>query len=70
MITNITFKTHCKPLVQIQELQGVFTACTRRAHNAPTALHKTQQRCHNVPTARLLTLCASAVSMFKTNAAA
>jgi len=33
MITYIIIKMHCERRVQIQELQGVFTACTRRAHN-------------------------------------
>ena len=30
--------TLCKRRDQIQDLQGVFTECTWRAHNAPTAL--------------------------------
>ena len=34
-------KMHCKCLLQMQNLQGVFLACTQRAHGAredPTAL--------------------------------
>jgi len=42
--------------LQIQDLQRVFTACMRRAHNAL----KTLQRCHKVPTARCPTRCANA----------
>jgi len=38
MIINIIVKMHCKRLFQIQDLHGVFTACTRRAHKAPMAL--------------------------------
>jgi len=30
-------KIHCQHLLQLQNLHGVFTACTRCAHNAPTA---------------------------------
>ena len=65
---------HCKRRVQIQDLQDVFTACARCAHNAPTALKKTSQRCHSVPTARCLTRLTSkrqaaafVLSMFKIN---
>jgi len=38
MIICFIIKMHCKRLLQMQNLHGVFTACTRRAHNAPTAL--------------------------------
>ena len=31
-------KMFCKHRAQIQDLHGVFTASTRRAHNAPKAL--------------------------------
>jgi len=74
MITYIIIKRNRKRRVQIQDLQGVCTACTRGAHNAPTALNKTPQRCHNVPTSRCLTRCVNAkparliLSMFKINA--
>jgi len=35
MIICFIIKMHCKRLLQTQNLHGVFTACTRRAHNAP-----------------------------------
>jgi len=38
MIICIIIKMHCKRLLQMQDLNGVFTACTRHAHNVPTAL--------------------------------
>jgi len=38
----------------IAALHGRLTERTRRAHEALTALWKTQQRCHSVPTARPL----------------
>jgi len=38
MIIHFIIKMHFKRLLQMQNLHGVFTACTRRAHNAPTAL--------------------------------
>jgi len=39
MITYIIIiKIDCKRRVQKQDLQGVCTACTQRALNAPTAL--------------------------------
>jgi len=38
MSTYIIIKMQCKRRVQIQDLQGVFTMCMRRTHNAPTAL--------------------------------
>jgi len=34
----ICIKMHWKRLLQMQDLHGVFTACTRRAHNVPKAL--------------------------------
>ena len=34
MIICIIVKMHYKRLLQMQDLHGVFTACTRRAHNA------------------------------------
>jgi len=46
MITYIIIIMHCKRRVQIQHLQGIFKACTRRAHNAledPTALPQRPQ---------------------------
>ena len=48
MIICFIIKIHCKRLLQIQNLHGVFTVCTRRAQNAPRALLKTPQRCHSV----------------------
>jgi len=59
MIICIT-KIYCKRLRKIQDLHIVFTAYTRHAHNAPTALKKTTQRCQIVPTARRLTRWANA----------
>jgi len=38
MIICIIIKMHFKRLLQMHDLHGVFTACMRRAHNAPTAL--------------------------------
>ena len=49
---------YCKRLLQVQNLHGVFTACTRRANNAPTAL---TQRPH---------IALSNTSMLKINATA
>ena len=63
MMTYIIIKMHCKRRVQIQDLQGVLTVRTRRAHNAPTAPEKTPRRCHNVPTARCLTRCVNAAAL-------
>jgi len=34
----IIIKMQCKRQLQVQFLHGVFTACTRRAHNAPSAM--------------------------------
>jgi len=47
MIICIIIKMHWKRLFQMQDLHGVFTVCTRRAHNAPTALKKFPQRSHS-----------------------
>ena len=60
MIIYIIIKMHCKRRVKIQDLQSVYTAGTRRSNNAPTALLKTPQRCHDVPTVRCLTRYANA----------
>jgi len=38
IIICFIIKMHCTRLLQMQNLHSVFTACTRRAHNAPTAL--------------------------------
>ena len=48
MIICFIIKMHCKRQLQMQNSHGVFTACTRRAHNAPTALKSTPQRCHSM----------------------
>ena len=48
MIICFIIKRHCKRLLQMHNLHGVFTACTKSAHNEPTALKKTPQRCHSV----------------------
>jgi len=40
MITCKIIKMHCKHLLQIPNLHGVFTACTRRGHNASKALYE------------------------------
>ena len=56
----------------MQNLHGVFTVCTQRAHNEPTALWKTPQRCHSVLSNTLWKRQAAAfvLSMLKVNAAA
>ena len=41
---------NCKGRVQIQVLQGVFTASTRRAHNAPITVPLRSRRPHSVVT--------------------
>jgi len=72
MITYIIIKIHCKRRIQIQDLQGVCTACTRRSrrpHSVATALPKRPR------SALSNTLCkrqaaAFVLSMFKINAAA
>jgi len=38
IIICIIIKMHCKRLLKMQDLHGVFTACTRQAHNDPTTL--------------------------------
>ena len=56
----------------MQNLHGVITACTRRAHNAFTALLKTPQRCQSVlsNTRWKRQAAAFVLSMLKINAAA
>jgi len=70
---NICFiiKMHYNRLLQMQNLHSAFTACTRRAHNAPTALSKTPQRCHSVLSNTLWKRQAAVfvLSMLKVNAA-
>ena len=72
MFICFIFKMHCKRLLQMQNLHGVITACTRPAHNAPTALLKTPQRCHSMLSNTLWKRQAAAfvLSMHKINAAA
>jgi len=38
MIICIIIKLHCERLLKMQDLHGVFTARTQRAHNAPMTL--------------------------------
>jgi len=72
MIICFIINTHCKRLLQMQKLHGVFTACTWRVHNAPMALYETPQRCHSVLSYTLWKRQAAAfvLSMLKINAAA
>ena len=75
MIICIIIKMHWKPLLQMQDLHIVFTACTRRAHSAQNALYKTialPQRAHSALSNTLCKRQAAAfvLSMFKINAAA
>jgi len=56
MIICIIIKMHCKRLLLMQDLHGIFTACTRRAHGAltdPTAL---PQRSYSALSKGLVTL--------------
>jgi len=69
----IIIKINCKRQVQIQNLQGIFTRCTRGARNAPMALEKTPQRCHGALSDMLCkrqAATAFVLSMFKINTAA
>ena len=72
MIICFIIKMHCKRQLQMQNLHDVFTACTRRAYNAPTALYNTPQRCHSVLSNTLWKRQAAAfvMSILKVNAAA
>jgi len=47
-------KMHCKRLLQMQDLHGVFTACTWHAHSA------LEDPTHSIATARCLIRCANA----------
>jgi len=71
MIICIIIKMHWKRLFQMQDLHGVFTVCTRRAHNAPTALKKFPQNSHSALSNTLCKRQAASfiLSMLKTNAA-
>jgi len=58
MVICSIIKMHCKLLLQMQDLHGVFTARTRRAHGAlkdPTARCPT--RCANAKPRRLFWAC-------------
>ena len=48
MIICFIINMHCKRLLLMQNLHGVFTASTRRAHNALEDLTALSQRCHSV----------------------
>ena len=71
MIICFIIKMHCNSLLQMQNLHNVFTACTRRTHNAPTALYKTPQLCHSMLSNTLWKRqdAAFVLSMLKINAA-
>ena len=70
-MTNIIIKMHCKRRVQIHDLQGIFTACTRLAHSALEDHTALPQYSYSALSNTLFKHQAAAfvLSMFKINAA-